>query len=236
MRMPIAYLCDFDGTVSPRDIGAAFAEAFSPGGAAARVPELAAWRSGAIGHRALTRAQCAHVRALEAEALAFTRGFALDPAFAPFVREVHARGDEVMVVSEGFGFYVRDQLERAGLGGLPWAANELAFDPQGGVEPRFPFADPACDSCGNCKARHVRERQAAGRFTVLVGDGDSDRHGALVADAVLARGSLLAWCEREGLAHTAVNDFVGVAAWARAASGAPAGAAGAGPGARSARP
>ena len=32
--MARAFLCDFDGTISPTDIGAAFARAFSPGGAA----------------------------------------------------------------------------------------------------------------------------------------------------------------------------------------------------------
>ena len=40
--MPTAYLCDFDGTVSPRDIGAAFASHFS-NGEGGRVPELAEW-------------------------------------------------------------------------------------------------------------------------------------------------------------------------------------------------
>src|SRR5262245_59599935 len=140
--MATAYLCDFDGTVSPRDIGAAFVERFSPGGAAARVPELEAWLAGRLGHRELTRAQCAHVRAGREQALAFTRGFALDPAFAPFTRAALARGDAVMVVSEGFDFYVRDLLEREGLGGLPWAANHLEFLADGAVAPEFPHADP----------------------------------------------------------------------------------------------
>jgi hypothetical protein len=133
--MPIAYLCDFDGTISPRDIGAAFAERFSPAGASARVPELGEWLEGRIGHRTLTRAQCAHVRAREDEALAFTRGFRLDPRFAPFVREALGRGDAVMVVSEGFDFYLRDHLMREGLGDLPWAANHLVFREDGGVSP-----------------------------------------------------------------------------------------------------
>jgi HAD superfamily phosphoserine phosphatase-like hydrolase len=211
--MRTAYLCDFDGTVSPRDIGAAFAGRFSDG-AGDRVPELAEWLAGRIGHRALTRAQCATVRAGRAEALAFTRAFTLDPAFAPFVTAARSRGDEVMVVSEGFSFYVRDQMERAGLGDVPWAANELEFLPDGRVEPGFPFADPACDSCGNCKAQHVRGYRARGFRTVLVGDGASDRHGALVADAVLARGSLLAWCRAEGVPHAAAHDFREVAEWA----------------------
>jgi 2,3-diketo-5-methylthio-1-phosphopentane phosphatase len=213
--MATAYLCDFDGTVSPRDIGAAFAERFSPGGAAARVPELGDWFAGRIGHRAVTRAQCAQVRARPDEALAFAHGFALDPAFAPFVREACARGDAVMVVSEGFDFYVRGLLEREGLASLPLAANHLRFEPDGRVTPEFPFADPACDECGNCKAQHVRRHQAMGHRVVLVGDGGSDRHGALAADDVLARGSLLEWCRAGGLHCTAFEDFTDVAAHAR---------------------
>ncbi len=213
--MPIAYLCDFDGTASPRDIGAAFVERFSAGGEAARVPELAAWSAGRIGHRELSRAQCARVRASEAEALEFARGFRLDPRFAPFAREALGRGDAVMIVSEGYDFYVRDHLAREGLGELPWAANRLQFLAGGGVEPEFPFADPACAECGNCKAQHVRRYRSRGYHTVLVGDGTSDRHGALAADAVLARGSLLAWCLAEGVPHRVFADFGDVAEYAR---------------------
>jgi HAD superfamily phosphoserine phosphatase-like hydrolase len=211
----IAWLCDFDGTVSPRDVGAAFVERFSPAGEAARVPELGGWLEGRLGHRELTRAQCARVRATREEAMAFARGFALDPAFAPFAREALARGDQVMVVSEGFDFYVRELLEREGLGALPWAANHLRFLPDGAVSPEFPFADPACDDCGNCKAQHVRRHRAEGRRVVLVGDGASDRHGALAADEVLARGGLLEWCRANGIAATPFHDFRDVAAVAR---------------------
>ena len=213
--MPVAWLCDFDGTVSPRDIGAAFAQRFSPGGTASHVPELAGWLDGRCGHRELTRAQCALVRAAHDEALAFARGFELDPAFAPFAREARARGDEVMVVSEGFDFYVRDLLEREGLGALPWAANHLRFEAGGSVTPEFPFADPECDDCGNCKARHVRDYRTRGHRVVLVGDGTSDRHGAQAADAVLARGSLLEWCRVTGLPCGAFDDFRDVASFAR---------------------
>ena len=85
-----------------------------------------------MGHRELTRAQCRLITADAGEALAFTRGFALDPHFAP----VRARGARpaatpVMVVSEGFDFYLADQLARAGLADLPFAANRLRFEPGG---------------------------------------------------------------------------------------------------------
>ncbi len=217
--MPRAWLCDFDGTVSPTDIGAAFAVAFSPGCGAAREQWLARWAAGEIGHRELTEAQCGLIMATAEEALAFTRGFALDPHFAGFVREVRSRGDEVMVVSEGFDFYVADHLARAGLGDVPCAANRLRFEGRR-VTPEFPWSADGCGRCGNCKGRHVRAWRARGYRTVLVGDGLSDRCGAREADRVLARGDLLAWCRAEGLPAEPFRDFADVAALARADPGA----------------
>lgn len=212
--MPVAYLCDFDGTISPHDVGAAFVERFSPGADAARAELLSAWLAGDMGHRELTMRQCALLEVTEAAALEFTRGFRIDPRFAPFVREALGRGDAVMVVSEGLGFYVRDHLMQAGLGELPWAANEALFE-AGRVTAGFPFADPGCDACGNCKAQHVRRYRGRGFHTVLVGDGTSDRHGALAADSVLARGSLQQWCREESLPHQAFEHFGDVAEFAR---------------------
>jgi len=209
-----AFLCDFDGTISPRDIGAAFVKRFSRGRDAERDALLARWMSGALGHRDLTLAECALVHADAGEALEFARGFELDPHFAPFVREARARGDHVMVLSEGFEFYVADRLRHAGLQDLPFASNRVRFE-AGAVIPEFPYAAESCGACGNCKAQHVRRLAGQGYRTVLVGDGLSDRCGARAADVVLARGSLLEWCAREGIAATPFEDFAGVAAWAR---------------------
>jgi 2-hydroxy-3-keto-5-methylthiopentenyl-1-phosphate phosphatase len=216
--MARAWLCDFDGTVSPTDIGAAFARAFSPGGAAEQEDLLGPWMRGETGHRDLTVAQCRRITATAAGALAFTRGFGLDPHFAPFVRGLTARGDRVMVVSEGFDFYLADQLARAGLGSVPFAANRLRFGPGGVVTPEFPWAEGGCGDCGNCKGRHVRDWRERGFTTVLVGDGLSDRCGARAADEVVARGELLAWCRREGVPAREFRDFADVAALARAAA------------------
>ncbi|MEK7329294.1 MAG: HAD-IB family phosphatase, partial [Candidatus Eisenbacteria bacterium] len=208
--MPRAFLCDFDGTVSPSDIGAALARRFSPDGAAEAPAFLARWMRGEMGHRELTAAQCRLLAVTREEALAFTRDFTLDPHFAPFAREAQARGEAVAVVSEGFDFYVRDLLERAGLGDLPWSANALRFA-GGRVVPEFPDAADGCGRCGNCKGRHVRAWRARGYQTVLIGDGLSDRCGAREADRVLARRDLLVWCRREGIAVTPFESFADVA-------------------------
>ena len=220
--MPQAFLCDFDGTVSPSDIGAAFARRFSPDGLAESGPFLDRWLRGEMGHRELTTAQCAVLSVTREEALAFARPFALDPHFAPFVHEAGSRGDAVCVVSEGFDFYVRDLLERAGLGGLAWSANVARFE-DGRVVPDFPERADGCGRCGNCKGAHVRAWRDRGYRTVLIGDGLSDRCGARVADQVLARRDLLVWCREEGIAALPFEDFADVRRWCDAAAGARAG-------------
>jgi 2,3-diketo-5-methylthio-1-phosphopentane phosphatase len=211
--MSRAFLCDFDGTVSPSDIGAAFARTFSPGGAAESPVFLERWMRGEMGHRELTAAQCALLSVSREQALAFARPFALDPEFAPFAREAAACGDAVAVVSEGFDFYVRELLERAGLGGLPWSANTARFEGDR-VTPLFPDAADGCGRCGNCKGAHVRAWRARGYRTVLIGDGLSDRCGAREADHVLARRDLLTWCDREGIPATPFDSFRDVRRWA----------------------
>ena len=219
--MPTTFLCDFDGTVAPADIGKALVERFSTADPGRRRALLADWISGAIGHRELTVAECGMMRVTAAEALAFSRGFGLDPHFAGFAHAARARGDRVLIVSEGFDFYIQDQLDRAGLGELPWAANRARFEGDRMI-PSFPHgAEPGeggagCGRCGNCKAQHVRQARAAGDAVVLVGDGLSDRCAAEIADTVLARDGLLVWCRSHGIEALPFDDFATVAAFARA--------------------
>ncbi len=212
--MPLAFLCDFDGTVAPSDIGAALIRRFAPGHEGERRLLLERWLRDEIGHRELTEAECGPVRVEPDAALEFVRGFRLDSHFEPFAREALGRGEAVMIVSEGFDFYVHELLSRAGLSSLPRAANGARFE-GGRLEPEFPFAAGGCGRCGNCKAQHVRRYRALGFHTVLVGDGLSDRCGARAADAVMARGGLLAWCRREGVEAHAFDGFAQVADLAR---------------------
>jgi 2,3-diketo-5-methylthio-1-phosphopentane phosphatase len=208
--MATAYLCDFDGTVSPRDIGASLVRRFARGREHELREGLARWKAGEIGHRELTELECRGLIVTRDEALGFTAGFTLDPEFAPFARAARARGDRVMVVSEGFDFYIEQQLGAAGLGEIPWAANRAHFE-GASLVPEFPHHDPSCRVCGNCKAQHVRAQQAAGHRVVFVGDGLSDRCGARASDVVVARDALLDWCRGQGIAARRFEGFATLA-------------------------
>jgi len=209
----IAWLCDFDGTIAPKDIGYAFQIRFGADAAENEALE-ARWRRGELGHRDLTIAQAALLRVDETAARAFVSGFGLDPDFHDFVGAARARGDLVAVASEGYDFYVRDRLAGAGLGELPWTANHARFDGDRLI-PEFPFTDPACGECGNCKAQHVRRYRAEGYTVHVVGDGLSDRCGARAADRVFARAALLEWCRRTSLPAEPFTSFADLAALAR---------------------
>lgn len=212
--MPVAYLCDFDGTIAPEDIGASWVVRHSPMADAPRRALLDRWKRGEIGSRELTIAECEGLRCTTSEAIAFARRFALDPGFVPFVHEALGRGDAVMVVSDGFDFYVADHLARAGLGDLPWASNHVRFEEDGGIALEFPHLG-GCGRCGNCKEQHVSRYRAMGYTTVMVGDGLSDRCGVRVADHVIARGGLLEWCAQSGRLARPFAGFEDVATFAR---------------------
>ena len=214
-----AFLCDFDGTISPCDIGARFLESFSPGMDAERRELKRAWNDGTIGSRELTEAECRMARVLPDQALAFIDRFEIDPDFAPFVGESQARGDLVLVVSDGFEFYIERLLARAGIAALPRSANRLEF--RGGrVVPEFPNQGRGCGRCGNCKGDHARRAREEGfAVVVVVGDGLSDRCAAQAADRVLARGALAGWCRDRGIASHPFRSFADVARFARALPG-----------------
>ena len=109
--MTTAWLLDFDGTVSPTDVGAALIGRFASGNEAEASEALRRWMSGTLGHRELTELECRRVAATREQALEFARGFAVDPDFVPFAHRVLACGEPLLVVSEGFDFYIAELLD-----------------------------------------------------------------------------------------------------------------------------
>ena len=64
---------------------------------------------------------------------------------------------------------------------------------------RHPNAHPECIGCGTCKmlaAQQLRERHGPVAF---VGEGQSDRYGALYSDIVFAKDALAPICQQDGV-------------------------------------
>jgi 2-hydroxy-3-keto-5-methylthiopentenyl-1-phosphate phosphatase len=201
-----AVLVDFDGTASSSDVAELLLRTFAD-------PSWSEYDDavdrGEIGLREAIQIQDAMLVATRDELIAYAvEHCPLDPTFAPFVDWLSATGVEVALVSDGFAFYIRPILEAAGLEHLRVISNEQVWTPDGRpAGMRFANGHPVCVGCGTCKMNAVlayRERVGPVAF---VGDGQSDRYGALYADVTFAKGELVDHCVRDGVPFVGWRDF-----------------------------
>lgn len=191
-----ALLVDFDGTACLADVTEGLLEEFGD-------PSWPLYDEfvdrGEMGIREALRHEAAMLRGDPEEMLAFAiERYPLDPTFAPFVAWAEERGLPLTLVSDGFAFYIRPMLVAAGLGHIDVVTNELIFD-DGQPELRHPNGHPECVGCGTCKmlaAQRARQQHGAVAF---IGEGQSDRYGALYSDVVFAKDHLVTLCERDAV-------------------------------------
>src|SRR5438093_911384 len=144
-----ACVIDFDGTICPHDVSEEIlAEFASP-----------AWweidlefQRGVIGSRECLTRQGALLSGSRKAMLKFAlERFPIESSFRPFAEWARDAGIEVVVASDGFGFYVEPMLSAAGVEGVTVYTNDTVME--GGRQPRFSFpnAHPICVGCGTCK-------------------------------------------------------------------------------------
>ncbi len=200
--LPIgSVLVDFDGTACSHDVAEHLLMAFAD-------PSWAdydeAEARGEIGTRQCITAQAAMLEASDGELMAFaTQHCAVDPTFPPFVRWLDGEGVRTTIVSDGFGFYIPPLLEASGLTGIPVVTNTWT---SAGERVAFDNGHPECVGCGTCKMNAVLRTRDAGRVA-FVGDGASDRYGAIYADVVFAKAELVDICRRESVPFLAWETF-----------------------------
>jgi 2,3-diketo-5-methylthio-1-phosphopentane phosphatase len=195
---------DFDGTICPQDVSEALLDRF--GDPSWWEIDLA-FQRGEIGSRECLVRQGALLRADRDEMLAFALdGFAIRPSFPAFARWASASGVRVVVASDGFGFYVRPMLRVGGVEGVDVLVNESSVSAAEGASLSFPHAHPVCVGCGVCKMRAVLDCRRDGRVA-FVGEGHSDRYGALYADVVFAQQHLVGICRQDGIPFVPWDDF-----------------------------
>ena len=188
-----AVFLDFDGTISAADTCVHLLNRLAP-------PEWhvieAQYLAGEIGSRDGLRAEWAMMLGSEAERRAVANEVSIDAGIDALVDALRRSGAEVMVVSDGYGFYLEDQIGHLAEAGVEFVTSAVDWET---LELQFPNADDTCGcaQCGTCKRRPIAQAHTRGLLTVLVGDGASDRRAAEVADIVFAKDGLAQWCASE---------------------------------------
>jgi 2,3-diketo-5-methylthio-1-phosphopentane phosphatase len=188
---------DFDGTICREDVSEAILAEFA-------TPEWweidLEFQRGEIGSRECLIRQGALLPGTQEAMLEFALDrFSLEPSFRAFAEWAGAVGIEVVVASDGFGFYIEPMLRAAGVEAVTVYTNETTMRNGQGPAFSFPNAHPICIGCGTCKMLVVlRSRERLGRVA-FVGEGHSDRYGALYSDLVFAKKHLVDLCMRDGI-------------------------------------
>ena len=190
-------LVDFDGTACLHDVAEHLMERFGE-------PDWREWDErwirGEVDTRAAIRGQVAPFVALHDELIAYAVSHCpLDPTFPAFVEWCRADDMRVAIVSDGLGLYIEPILAANGITDVAIVTNDWA-----GGTMAFPNGHPECDWCGTCKMLAV---QRAPGPVAFVGEGHSDRYGALYADVVFAKDELVQLCRDDGIAFLPYADF-----------------------------
>lgn len=195
-----AILVDFDGTACLHDAAEHLLMRF---GEPSWSDLDLAWARGEIGSRDVISAQSAMLRAPVDEMVAYVREHCpIDPTFRPFVAWARSIGVPVTIVSDGFGLYIAPLLEAAGLESVDVITNAWR---DGAIA--FPNGHATCIGCGTCKMGAVLAARDAHGPVAFVGEGISDRYGALYADVTFAKDALVDICRRDGVRSVAWTDF-----------------------------
>ncbi len=207
MSFALEALCDFDGTVAPRDTVDLLLERLAE--PAWRVLEER-WVRGEIDSRTCMAGQVALIHGGWPAIERTLAGVRLDPTFAPFVHWCRHAGVRLRIVSGGIDRVIRHLLARDGIvvDGI-WAAR-LGARADGRLTLRFPSPGRGwrCGA-GFCKCA-LFTRAAARPVRVLIGDGRSDFCCAHRADLVFARAALYGYCRREAIPVRSFADFTDV--------------------------
>jgi len=210
---PCVFL-DFDGTITRRDATDAILETFARP-EWRRIEE--AWAEGRIGSRACLAAQMDLVAATRDEVDGLLDTIDVDPGFAGLLETCAAHRLPVFIVSDGFDYCIHRILSRpslnlaAHLAGMPIVSSHLE-ERDGHWHAGFRSDGASCEhGCATCKPAVMRALNPAGRLSVFVGDGRSDRFAAACADVLFAKDALAVYCEAHAIPYRPYDTLATVA-------------------------
>jgi 2-hydroxy-3-keto-5-methylthiopentenyl-1-phosphate phosphatase len=213
MTPKIAIVCDFDGTLTTRDIGAGLARRFAD-------PKLREPLSQKLSRQEISLHELqsrvwpgVKITPVELNEFLISQ-VELRRGVVEFLEFCKKQRLPFYLVSGGFDFYILPTLKLQQL--HPYISESNTCANQGalsknGLRVQFPHRHPSCNYCSNCKGHFIRELRKQPEFSTTkiigIGDGISDRCMAREVDQLFACRDLQRFCDKNNLAYTAFEDF-----------------------------
>ena len=199
---------DFDGTISQVDIGEALFREF---GNMQKVDKII---DDLLNERISSKQSwielCNLVLSITKDELDnFIDTINVDPTFPVFTEFCEDKNYELYVLSDGFDYYIDRVLMNNNISGLNVYSNHLEII-DGKLFPSFPHYDESSFRSANCKKNHIMNHSSDDDFTVIIGDGNSDKDTVEYCDFIFAKDDLLKYCERERITFFPFKNFVDV--------------------------
>lgn len=168
---------DFDGTITRRDFYSCVVEMIL------QPADLEPWHDytqGQISHFEALRRIFARIRVPESELNRVISEMQIDPLLKDAVERLHRAGWEVVIVSNGCGWYIDKLLRQAGVT-LPVHTNPGEYSPDTGLALELPSDSPYfCEEVGIRKGYVVKDLLSQGSEVAFSGDGRPDVEPALL--------------------------------------------------------
>ncbi|GAB5464690.1 MAG: 2-hydroxy-3-keto-5-methylthiopentenyl-1-phosphate phosphatase [Candidatus Kapaibacteriales bacterium] len=206
-KSPISLFIDFDGTICTQDLGDSVFENFGT-----IQPYNKQFKNGELTIYQYWETVCSKLKlGVTLKDIAdFAVEQEIDSYFKRFVEYVRAEGIEPVIVSDGFGAYIRPFLRKYGLDDITLYCNELIED-KDIIRPSFPYADESCQCpSAKCKKAQVALGTPEDGIAIYIGDGLSDFCPAKHSDYIFAKKSLAKYCNANSLPHYTYRTFFDV--------------------------
>ena len=197
---------DFDGTITLEDVGEAIFRKFGSEEKTNRIVDNLL--SDKISSRQCWDDLCDSIDKInKLELNDFIGSLDIDPTFISFVKFCNDNEIELVVLSDGFDYYIDRIFNKAGLAGIKYYSNKLFVDLNGKLSAEYPHYDADSPTSANCKKNHIINHSSDGDYTIYIGDGNSDKEAAQFCDFIFAKNGLLKFCSSERISFYPFNDF-----------------------------
>ncbi len=196
---------DFDGTITLEDVGEAIFQKF---GKTEKVNQIIEnLLSDKISSRQCWDELCDSVNIISKNELDnFVDMIDVDPTFISFVKFCSDNEIEMIVLSDGFDYYIDRLFDKAGLMGIKYYSNKL-YVGKGKLSAEYPYFDCDSPTSANCKRNHIINHSSDDDYTIYIGDGNSDKDAAQYCDFIFAKKDLARFCSMEKISFYPFNNF-----------------------------
>jgi 2,3-diketo-5-methylthio-1-phosphopentane phosphatase len=202
----IKVFVDFDGTITLEDVGEAIFRKFGSAEITNKIVDDLL--SDKISSRQCWDELCNSIDEInKIELNKFISSLDIDPTFISFVKFCKDNEIELVVLSDGFDYYIDRLFDKAGLAGIKYYSNKLFLDLKGKLSAEYPHYDADSPTSANCKKNHIINHSSDDDYTIYIGDGNSDKEAAQFCDFIFAKNGLLKFCSKERISFYPFKDF-----------------------------